>query len=102
MYLRNFHGKSIAIITIIIFGPSLIVFASMPTAGRTSPVLSEPLLHVEKVATVRTGLTPNVQSFHNVVANAAQSVLRRMAPITEPTGSEEQLTALAAVRIEPR
>lgn len=72
----------------------------MPAAGRTSPVLGEPLPDVHQVAAVRAPLAPHVQPPHHLMADAAEGVTGRVAPVAQPPDPLQGLGALAAIGVE--
>lgn len=75
------------------------VLAQMSATRGAILVVGDPLLHVRQVASVRTALTPNVQALHDLVADAAEGVLGRVAAVTEPADTLERFAAFAAIRV---
>jgi hypothetical protein len=66
------------------FASQLTVFTDVPTTSRTLPIDFPPFLQVGKMASMRTALTPSIQTSYHLMTYTAQSTLRTVTTVTEP------------------
>lgn len=73
----------------------------MTTTGRAYPVYRKPLPDMHQMPAVGTSLAPNIQTPNDLMANAAPSVTRRMAPVAQPTHSLQGFLAFTTICVKP-